>query len=119
MTFEYFTVKTAMDSIDIEDIGNVCLTCSNDDGLEWYLNIETTLGWCYIRQYGPLKIDDTKAVNSFTFSYFEFEFAEKRLYKMIYDFLNNPKRNITIAEIISTDTFKNRLKEVEHVWGTS
>ena len=116
MTFEYFKVETAMDSVDIEDIGNVCLRCSNDDALEWYLKIKTELGWCYVTQYGPLRIDSNHLDTAFYFSFQPFEYSEKKLYKTINDFLNNPKRTITVVEIIDIETFIDRLEGIENVW---
>ena len=116
MTFDYFKVETAMDSVDIEDIGNVCLRCSNDDALEWYLKIKTELGWCYVTHYGPLRIDSNHLDTAFYFSFQPFEYSEKKLYKIINDFLNNPKRTITVVEIIDVEIFIDRLEGIENVW---
>ena len=116
MTFEFLKVQTAMDSIDIDDIGNVCLRCSNDDCREWFLKIKAELGWCEIREYGPLEIDSEVVDFSFSFYYNKFEFNEKKLYKIINDFLNNPKKSITCVDIISEDEFSNRLGEIKNVW---
>ena len=112
MNFQYLKVSTSMDSIEVEDIGNVCIRASNDDANEWYMSIKTSLGWVEVKQFGPLKIDSDDLSYYFNFSYQKFEFSEKRLYKLIDDFINNPKKSITIAEIISNECFDRKLTEV-------
>lgn len=116
MTFDFFKVVSSLDSINIDDIGNVCLVCSNDESLQWYLRIKTDLGWCEVEQFGPLKIDSNRLDMSFVLSYQPFEFSEHRLIKTIKDFLNNDKREITCAEIITPEEFTSRLEGIEHVW---
>lgn len=116
MRFDYFKVVSSYDSIDIEDTGNVCLECSNDEQLEWFLKTRTDLGWCEVEQFGPLKIDSDSLDMSFTLSYQPFEYSEYKLIKTIKDFLNNDKREITSAKIITEEEFNSRLEGINHVW---
>lgn len=111
MRFEFLKVSTALDSIEIEDVGNVCLECADDDGLKWYLKIKTELGWCFIEQFGPLKYGESDVRQSFSFFYREFEFSEKTLFKTIDRFLNE-KKEVTSVLIIEPDEFKDKLDEV-------
>ena len=112
VTFKYLYVPTAMDSIEIEDLGNVYLRASNDDADEWYMSVKTSLGWVEIKQFGPLKIDEEGFNFFFNFLYQKFEYSEKRLYKIIDEFINNSKKAITIAEVISKEDFDGKLAEV-------
>ena len=112
MTFEYMRVTTAMDSIDVEDLGNVCLRASNDNADEWYMQTKTSLGWVELKQFGPLKINSDQFDYFFNFFYQKFEYSDKKLSKIISDFINNPKKSITIAEIISEESFNEKLMEV-------
>lgn len=114
MNFEYMRISTAMDSIEVEDLGNVCLRASNDNADEWLMSIKTSLGWSEVKQFGPLKIDSEGFGFYFNFSFQKFEYSEKRLYKLIDDFINNPKKSITIAEIISEEDFDSKLMEVSN-----
>lgn len=112
MNFEYLRISTSMDSIEVDDIGNVYLRASNDDAKEWYMSIKTSLGWTEVKQFGPLKIDQNEFDYFFNFFYQKFEFSEKKLFKLIDDFINNSKKSITIAEVISKDEFEDKLMEV-------
>jgi hypothetical protein len=109
MTFEYLKVEQHLDCIDIEDLGNFCLNVLNDSGEEWYMRAKCDLGWVTIDQYGPLLADIDNLQYYFTYSYMKFEYSEKKLYKIVKDFLNNDKRNITQAFLIEEEDFENRL----------
>ena len=112
MNFEYMKVSTSMDSIEVEDIGNVYIRASNDAADEWYMSIQTSLGWVEVKQFGPLKIDGEGLGLFFNYIYQKFEYSEKKLFKLISDFINNPKKAITVAEIISKSDFEEKLTEV-------
>lgn len=116
MTFEYLRVSTSMDSIDVEDMGNVCIKASNDDGVEWYLQICTSLGWVTAKQFGPVRMNSSDVENFFYFSRQRFEYNEKRLYKLIDEFINGTKKNITAVEIITDELFKMKIGDLEDVW---
>ena len=116
MNFEYFKVTTSMDSINVEDIGNVCIQCNNDDCEEWFLSIETKLGWTEIKEFGPLKKDKNVVDFFFNLYYNKFEFNERKLIKIIDNFINSSKRNITCVDIISEDYFKEKLRGIKNVW---
>lgn len=117
MRFGYLTVSTSMDSIEVDDIGNVYLQSSNDDGATWYLRIETKLGWCSSLEFGPVQIDPDSPIYSFSLQSNKFEFNEKRLYKIIDTFINQPKRNITCVNVISREDFEYKLGEIKDgIW---
>lgn len=112
MFFQYLKTETYMDSIDLEDIGNCCLVINNDECEEWYLKIKTSLGWSECIIFGPLTIDDDGLGYNFYYSYNKFEYNEKRLYKTINDFINNPKKQITQARIIEENDFNTKLNKI-------
>lgn len=110
MTFEYLKTVQAMDSIDIVDIGNTCINAINDEAEEWYLLITTKNGWTNVTTFGPLKVDsDDPMMNSFSYSYFERDFDEKKLYKTINDFINNPRHNITQVFEVDKEEANNKI----------
>ena len=112
MTFEYMHISTSMDSIDVEDIGNVYIKASNDNADVWFMSIKTFLGWCEVKQFGPLKLDENGFDYFFNFFFQKFEYSEKKLFKLINEFINNPKKSITIAEVITAEEFNGKLEEV-------
>lgn len=110
MTFEYLKIVQAMDLIEIPDIGNTCISAINDDAEEWYLVITTKNGWTNITSFGPLKLDsDNPMKNSFSYSYFERDFDEKKIKKTISDFINNPKHEITQVFEVDREEVKNKI----------
>lgn len=102
MNFEYFTVKTVMANIDIDDIGNCAIEANNDNGEFFYLIIRTTLGTTQIFEYGPTchsGVMEKSVMSSFK----RIEFTESKVIKTIEGFLNNPYRNITQAQLMDID----------------
>ena len=97
MNFDYFTVKTVMANIDIEDIGNCAIEANNDNGEFFYLVIRTTLGTSQIFEYGPT-IHSGVMEKSVNCSFKRMEFTEAKIIKKIQEFLNNPYRTITQAK---------------------
>ena len=95
MNFPYLYVQQSLDSIDIEDIGNVTLQLNNDLGECWYLIITTKLGWSTIQTFGPINIQDDIIPYHFQYNYDLIEFNDTKLIKRIDKFINEPKRLIT------------------------
>jgi len=81
-----------------------------DQAEEWYLIIDTDLGWCEIRQFGKLIADMDELQGSFSYTYYKFEYSEKKLYKLIDNFLNDEKKMITQAMIIDREVASDRFE---------
>lgn len=113
MNFPYLYELQPMDSIDIEDIGNVCLQAINSFNEEYYLIISTKLGWTEIKEFGPCIIDFNKVENYFNLLYNKFEFNETKLIKQIDKFINNDKRKITQISFIDKYIANNRLMNLK------
>ena len=112
MTFNYLRTETYMDSIDIDDIGNCIIQVFNDEGREWLMSINTKLGWTKIKTFGPFILDSNQMDINFYYSTNEFEYKEKKIYKVIDDFINNPKKQITQIFIIDEGIFNEKLLSI-------
>lgn len=112
MNFEYMFIEQAQDSLDIEDLGHVCLNAFNDEGEEFFLYIDTEYGWSKIIILGPLNADMEELPYYLNINYTKMEYNEKRLYQTINNFLNNDKRMITQAFQVDTEKFYERLKNI-------
>lgn len=99
-TFEYFYTKSAFGQLDIEDVGDCCIQACNDEGLFYYLLIESTLGWTKILEYGPAAPDFDELPKAVNCNFSRIEFDEKKIFKRIDEFLNNRFRNITQAQLV-------------------
>lgn len=113
MLFNYLKTETYMDSIDIPDVGNCCLQAYNDDGNEWMMSVDTKLGWTKIKMIGPFILESDKMDNNFYYSKNEFEFSDKKLFKIINEFINNPKKQITQIFLIDKDVFNDKLSKIK------
>ena len=113
MLFKYLKTEAYMDSIDIDDIGNCFLQIYNDDGREWLMSVKTKLGWTNVKTFGPFILDSNTMDINFYYSKNELEFKEKKIYHIIDDFINNPKKQITQIFIIDEDTFNDKLSSIK------
>lgn len=89
MRFDYLYTTTAMDSIDIENIGEVVLIGNTDFGKEFLLVIHTISGISHVVTWGPSYVDLEELPKKVTYSYECFEFNEKKLINIIDKWLNN------------------------------
>ena len=106
MEIEYFFSQSAAASLNIEDFGNCAIEANNDDGLFWYLIIDTSLGWTRMLTYGPIDPLSPTMEESCTCSYARFEFNGPKIVKAIDRFLNTERKKImpiTQAREISRD----------------
>lgn len=95
-TFEYLYTIKAEDSIEVEDVGNCCLKVLNDTGYEWFLIIDTKLGDCFIRTFGPFNVDiENHFIHGFKFDFSKIEYRESRLCNIIDKFINDPKKFVS------------------------
>ena len=112
MNFPYLYVQQNLDSIDIEDIGNVSLQLNNDLGECWYLLVSTNLGWTTIQTFGPVNLTDDIIPYHFQYNYDLMEFSDTKLIKRIDKFINDPKRVITQIFFVSKDESLEKLKRL-------
>ena len=111
-TFDYKFEKTGTAELVVNDLGN-CSIQANMDGwwqgakvtFSYFLIVRTLMGKMTVFEYGPTIIDsdytDSLPGDSCFCSYHEEDFSEYRLQKIIDNFLNNPKRNISSAKLIN------------------
>lgn len=100
-TFDYLYESVSRDSICVDDVGNLNIEANNDLGHAWFLSIKTLLGYTYIFQYGPYALDiPVLPIQSTTASISKIQYDEKKICKIIENFLIDPKRDITQTRII-------------------
>lgn len=116
MIFDYLRTTTALDTIDIIDIGNCSISAINDDAEEWFIIIDTNEGWTKIREFGPILSDDNKIKTFFNYDCSATDFSEKKIKIRIDKFLNNPRRMITqvneVEKVFAQDRLNSILKQL-------
>lgn len=101
MTFDYLGRVVVEGQLEVKDIGDCVILTRNDLAEEWYLLIRTDMGWTEVIEYGPSHPDIKLLPTSVTQTYNRFEFNQGKLLKIIDRFLNEPKRLISQAEVVS------------------
>lgn len=112
MKFEYAFTLQANADIEIEDIGNCCISVTNSLYHEYILIIKTRYGTTEVIEYGPLQIDSTELLSKVYYSYNRFDFNDGKITRLIDNFINDTKKFVTQVELISVDTAKSRIKDL-------
>lgn len=112
MNFPYLYTQQNLDSINIEDIGNVALQANNDSCECWYLTISTNLGWTKIQSFGPVNLEGDILPYHFQYNYDYIEYNDVKLIKRIDKFINDPKRLITQIFFTSEEEVIRKLKNL-------
>ena len=109
--FDYDFHYTPMDSIDIDDIGNCCISASNDIGEFYYFISRTVLGVTRIMEYGPFKDGSFPIHAEWLFD--QFDYNEKKIYNRIDKFLNNKNRVITQVEETDYESIEDKIVDLK------
>jgi hypothetical protein len=107
MIFEYSVQKTFNQSIDVVDMGNMALRCTNRIKDEYYLIIKTVMGKVSILKFGPVCPDIDALLDDFSTTYKKIDYKESTLYREIDKFINDFKKDIdTIEEITEYEAWQ-------------
>ena len=100
MTFEFDQQPVFMQNIQVEDLGNFALRCSNDKGKEWYIVVKTYLGKVAMLKFGPVYPDITALLENMDLSFKKFDYKEATIERETDKFLNDGRNAINKVEII-------------------
>ena len=98
MVFEYSAQRTFTDSIDVVDIGNTALKCTNTKLDTYYIILRTIMGKTHILKFGPIWPDLEILANEFTVSYKKIDYKEAGICKEINKFINDFRKDIVKIE---------------------
>jgi hypothetical protein len=101
MIFEFSVQKTFNQSIDVVDVGNMALRCTNKQMDSYYIITKTVFGKTFILKFGPVCPDIDTLINDFSVSYKKVDYKEGLLFKEIDKFLNDYKKEIETVEEIT------------------
>lgn len=109
----YLYELTPLDSIEIEDVGNVCLQLFNDLGYYWIVEIRTLHGQTEVRNFGPLS-NSYKGFTDlgFNFNCTRMEYNDNKLETILCKFINDNKKHITQIFDISLETAEDKLNNL-------
>jgi hypothetical protein len=98
MIFEFAVQKTFNQSIDVVDIGNTALRCTNRHMQDYYIIINTVMGKVHIIKFGPVCPDLDCLQEDFAVSYKKLDYKETAICKEIDKFINDFKKEIDNIE---------------------
>lgn len=112
MQFEYMYTMSAQDSIEIEDIGNFCISVTNSVYQEWIMICSTTYGITKYMQAGPFRIDFDELDDRVTYIFQRMDYNQNKLCGIIDKFINDPHKMASQVKIISDSDAKNEIKDM-------
>jgi hypothetical protein len=101
MVFEFSVQKTFNQSIDVVDVGNMALRCTNRHMDNFYIITKTVFGKTSILKFGPICPEIAVLENDFSVNYKKVDYKEAALFKEIDKFLNDFKKEIETVEEIT------------------
>lgn len=101
MIFEYSAQRTFNDSIDVVDIGNTALRCTNTKLDDYYIILKTVMGKTSIIKFGPVYPDIEILPNDFTVTYKKMDYKEAGICKEIDKFINDFRKEINSIEEVT------------------
>jgi hypothetical protein len=101
MIFEYSVQKTFNDSIDVVDIGNTALRCTNNNFDNYYIILKTVMGKTSILKFGPVCPDIEILQDDFSVNYKKINYKENVICREIDKFINDFKKEINNIEEVT------------------
>ncbi len=101
MTFEFNQQPRYTEEIEVEDIGNVAMRCSNSKGQEYYIVVKTYLGKTAFLKFGPIFADLGILTQNMELVFKKFDFKESTIEREIDKCLNDGRNGIVKAELIN------------------
>lgn len=101
MIFEFSVQKTFNQSIDVVDMGNTALRCTNRQLDDYYLIVKTVMGKTHFLKFGPICPDIDALLEDFSISYKKVDYKENVVYREIDKFINDFKKEIDNIEEIT------------------
>ena len=107
MIFEFSVQKIFNQSIEVVDMGNTTLRCTNHAMDNYYIITKTVFGKTHILKFGPVCPDIDMLLDDFSVSYKKIDYKENAIYKEIDKFINDFKKEIdTVEEVTEYEAFK-------------
>jgi hypothetical protein len=118
MIFEFSVQKTFNESVDIVDIGNTAIRCTNRSLDNYYLITKTVFGKTSLLKFGPVCPDIDALLDDFAVSYKKIDYKEAAISREIDKFINDYKKDInSVVEITEYEALQD-LPQIQHCFET-
>lgn len=102
-TFEYLPTQVFIEHIDIKDVGNTIIEGKDENGVYYYLSIQTELGMTRICEFGPCTDCLQYEVKNFNFKFNRMDYSDSKCATAIYKFLQNFSYKIIEAKEVDLE----------------
>lgn len=109
MKFDYLERVVVEGQLEVDNIGECVIRANNDLAEDYYLIIRTELGYTEVLEYGPCVPDLELLPASYQIHYNRFDYNSAKIERIIDKFLNDSKRMITQAEVVSLENIRENL----------
>ena len=116
ITVEYNPQMVFMSQLEIEDLGNFCIRCTNDFGIEHYFLVRTSLGKTYFLKFGGAYPDLDLITDTFTVEYKKVNYKESTIVNEVTKFINDGKKLITNIEVITLEEATNCFPNITEIY---
>ena len=107
MIFDYAVTRTFNQSIDVVDIGNMALQCTNTEGAIFYLLTKTIMGKTSILTFGPVCPDLEMLLDGYSLSYKKIDYKESKIYNEVSKYINDFRKEVSdIIEVTKAEVFE-------------
>lgn len=110
MLIDYSVQRTFDATLVLEDPGNCAILCHGEyrDGkfvcpADWFMIIKTIMGITTIIKWGPIEPGIVELPGAFSLNVKRMNYKELAIKKDITQFINDPAKAITAAEVIEED----------------
>ena len=116
MIFEYDEQLVFTQSIDVVDIGNMCLKChraGSSNAVFYYLRTKTVMGKTSFITYGPIVEGADGMINDFNVIYKRYDYKERQIVKDTNSFIHDPKKEIVLVEEVLEEAFWQNFPDIQ------
>lgn len=110
--FEYNVVPTPQSLLSIEQMSQCAIQGTNEQGYFYYIVIKTNLGMTTVAECGPVVPDITMLPDGYKSSITRFNYDAKKVDGIIDKWLNDRKKVLTNAVLISEEDALNQFRDV-------
>lgn len=100
MIFEFAAKKDYTQAVEVADIGQFALVCTNLYFEEYYIGAQTRMGKTFILKFGPIVANLDELTENFSLEYKKIDYKVAKISKEIDLLINDPKKKIIQVQAI-------------------
>ena len=116
MIIDYDAKKVFNQSVQIDDPGNVALSCETTDGNYYFILTKAVMGKLNILSFGPVMPDLPELLDSYTCLFRQMPYNQKKVESELTKFINDPKKEIMSVMTMQLQDVYTFLPDIKIYW---